>query len=233
MKKSMLLLAISLMLLLNVPAMAQTQEFLQGPVTEVSADGWFLMADETYGDVRVNYDETTVFDGLAVPRVGQYVSVGYSGILTRSLPPQALAESVTLYLLDGMVLAYDAQTHAALVASADFGEVLVYLPGETQAFAAGDFVTVQYNGLMLLSYPAKINAYGAYRLESLQGVITAADGGWMLIADGGDDVRVNFDGNTRVYGQLFEGKTVVVYYNGVMTMSLPPQIYGEVLLVFE
>ncbi|MBE0601032.1 MAG: hypothetical protein IH607_04540 [Firmicutes bacterium] len=232
MKKTIALLLAVLLLAISLPALADTQETLQGMIAETS-DGQFLIQDETYGDVWITYDAATEWVGLAVPQAGQTVTVSYNGIMTRSLPPQAQAQRVAQYLLSGMVLAYDGGMHALLVATLAFGEVLVLLPGTAEAYPPGDFVTVAYNGIMARSYPGQINAVAVRRHESLDGVITDLGDGYIMLGEGDQAVRVNTDGNTRLYGELYAGERVVVYFSGIMALSMPPQAYGELILAFD
>ncbi|HPJ01758.1 MAG TPA: hypothetical protein PKU80_02830 [Candidatus Limiplasma sp.] len=232
MKKTIALLMTALLLTLFLPALADTQETLQGMITETS-DGYFLLNDTAHGEVRVNYDDTTQWEGLAVPQVGQYVTVAYNGIMTRSIPPQAQAQRVSLYVLSGVVLAYDGGMHALLLAALDLGEVLVLLPETAEAYPPGDFVTVSYDGIVTRSYPGQISALAVHRHEQLDGVITAVGDGFITLGEGETAVRVNIDGNTRLYGELYTGERAVVYYSGIMALSMPPQAYGEIILPFD
>ncbi len=232
MKKTIALLLAALLMTVLLPGGAQTQETLQGTITETS-DGRFLLADDTYGEVWIAYDDTTEWEGLSAPQTNLYVTVAYNGVMTRSMPPQAQALRVSRHTLSGMVLAYDGDMHALLLATLTLGEVLVLLPGAAEAYPPGDFVTVAYNGVMTMSYPGQVNALAVHRHESLTGVIAAVEDGHIMIGEGDAAVWVNIDDNTRLYGELYAGERVVVYYSGVMTLSMPPQIYGEIILTFD
>lgn len=232
MKKTIALLLAAMLIAFSLPAMAETQETLQGLIAETS-DGRFLLTDDTYGEVWITYNDATEWDGLAAPQAGIYVSVSYNGIMTRSLPPQAHALRVSRFVLSGMVLAYDGGMHALLLATLDLGEVLVLLPETAEAYPPGDFVTVSYNGIMTRSFPGQVNAIAVHRHESAEGVISAVEDGHIVLGEGDAAVCVNIDDNTRLYGSLYGGERAVVYYSGVMALSLPPQIYGELILLFD
>jgi hypothetical protein len=83
---------------------APSRATLSGSVTEVNRDAnRFLLGTET-GPVWVIVNEQTVFESIAGPirgtaplatlHVGEPLSVGYSGAMMKSMPPQAVAERV-------------------------------------------------------------------------------------------------------------------------------------------
>ena len=90
MKKLFALLLALLFTGVSFTAVAETTATLEGLITEID-DGYFLMQDIQQGSVRVNLDETTVYEGTATQTSlakGQYVYVQYNVVMARSLPPQ-------------------------------------------------------------------------------------------------------------------------------------------------
>lgn len=90
----------------------------------------------------------------------------------------------------------------------------------------GDVVIVSYNGIMTRSMPGQITAQ-AIRSASIEGIVAEV---------GNEQNRILID--SQEYGQVFatlpEGekaedylnKTVRVFFNGIMAMSLPGQVHA-------
>lgn len=255
---------------------------LEGLVTEV-VDGGFVMEDIEIGSVMLNVDETTVLDGILAEgeiEAGQYVFVSYDGRLTRSLPPQAHADRVGSYRLEGTVDAL-LPNGALLTGDPIFGDVIVRVDGSLPHLYEGMPAVVYYDGVMALSLPGQVNARHIV-VPELTGIVSEKDSAGFTLTDAeGGTYRVLISEKTPV-GMLSalvedapdaepskeedaaaqpseatdapedeadqpaateapsapstvewgDGDTVTVYYNGITTRSLPPQLTAlEVLVI--
>ena len=127
---------------------------LQGLVKEI-VEGGFLMEDAEMGEVMLNTDETTVWDGTITEEdlaVGQFVMVQYDGRTTRSLPPQAHADRVGCYVLDGIV-AELLEDGFLLTGDETFGEAIIKTDAPLSEIYLKVPVQVYYDGVMTLSLP--------------------------------------------------------------------------------
>ncbi|NLI21242.1 MAG: hypothetical protein GX418_06835, partial [Clostridiales bacterium] len=191
---------------------------LRGLITEVG-DGFFLMEDETVGDVRVNLrDGVTVYDGIAARdamAVGQYVFVTHTGAMTRSIPPQVTALKVGCYVVSGT--AEEILLTGVLVGGdAVLGEVIVRVDDQMPTVHRNVPITVYYNGVMTLSLPPQISA--AYlTVPVLEGTVSALDwGGFTMTEANGDVDTVMVTSETLMRVLPAVGDTVVVYYDGTL-----------------
>ncbi len=200
--------------------------FLDGVILETLEDGSFLLQSASMGEALVLTAETTVWEGLDKPVAGAYVTVAYDGVMTKSLPPQLTAEKVSCYQLEGVVLEAELPSEIILVDTLGFGPVLVRLPEMDILPEAGDFVLVYYTGVMTMSLPGQVTGMKVMILETEEGVLTEAGEDHFLMEGTNGPVRVNIDSTSRIPDQLAEGDTVKVYYSGISTRSIPPQIFG-------
>ena len=169
-----LLLALCLALPLGALA-AEADTELEGLVTEL-VDGGFVMEDRELGEVLVNMDDTTVRDGILAEgeiEVGQYVIVAYDGRLTRSIPPQAHADRVGCYVLNGTVSEF-LENGVLLTGDELFGDVIVRLNGSVPHIYRDMPITVYYDGVMALSLPGQVTARYVI-VPELTGVVSEKD----------------------------------------------------------
>lgn len=185
-----LLLALCLALPLGALA-AEADTELEGLVTEL-VDGGFVMEDRDLGEVLVNVDDTTVRDGILAEgeiEVGQYVIVAYDGRLTRSVPPQAHADRVGCYVLNGTVSEF-LENGVLLTGDELFGDVIVRLNGSVPHIYRGMPITVYYDGVMALSLPGQVTARYVV-VPELTGVVSEKDAeGFILTDANGQSYRV-------------------------------------------
>ena len=115
--------------------------------------------------------------------------------------------------------------------TATHGPVLVHLTDDTiwegETPAVGAYVHVINNGAMTMSLPPQITALrvGCYAFTGTVSDIT--DESFMLTGDG-SVYQVNAEADQLA--ELTDGQEVTVYSNGAMTMSIPAQIYGEMIV---
>lgn len=183
-RKWIALLSLALAFLLPLPVFAAEPDLeLEGLVKEVTEEG-FLMEDAQLGEVWLNTDETTVWDGILAEselEVGQYVLVRYDGRLTRSLPPQAHADRVGCYVLSGTVEAfYD--SGVLLTGDENFGDVIVHLEDSLAHVYIGMPVTVYYDGIMMMSLPGQVGARHIV-VPSLTGTVSERGGEGFTLTD--------------------------------------------------
>lgn len=119
--------------------------------------------------------------------------------------------------------------------TATHGQVLVHLTEETlfegEEPTVGAYVHVINNGAMTMSLPPQITALrvGCY---AFAGTVTeVAEEAFMLEGANGEVWQVNAEAE-KLAG-LTAGQSVTVYSNGAMTMSIPAQIYGELIVAAE
>jgi len=205
-------------------AFAEESAQLGGVVLEVT-ESTVLINTDAYGSVLVNFDEETSFEGFENGiQAGTYVIVDYSGAMSRSMPPQIYATKIAMYVLSGTVI--EVSDAGALVDWGDAGQILVRLQDDMRPLFCGCPVDVYYAGIMAMSYPPQVTAL-YYVTPTLSGAITElGDGYFLMTGDDEVDYRVNDDGGTYADTALNVGDAVDVYYSGVATDSLPPQIYA-------
>lgn len=98
-------------------------------------------------------------------------------------------------------------------------------------FAVGDYIFVTYNGMMTRSIPPQVTAekVTAYRFTGTVSQLT--EDGFLLTTEEAGDVQVN--ALAEQLEGVEENAEVTVYFNGVMTMSLPGQISAAWIVIPE
>ncbi len=199
---------------------------LEGVVLETGEDGVFLMENEAWGKVLVKTNAATQWEGLQGPETGAWITIVYSGVITKSLPPQVTAGRVSCYRLEGTVLEADERAGAVLLDTLGNGRVLVRLPETAVIPAAGDIILVYTDGVLAMSDPGQVKALKVATLRTQSGSVTQVEEGFFLMDGPTGLLRVNVGETTRMPELPMPGDQLTVYYNGVMTRSIPPQIWG-------
>lgn len=186
--------ALLLALVLALPLWATAEEIHQfeGYVLEVLEDG-FLMEDIQRGQVILNTDASTVWDGVLAEgelEAGMYVLVDYDGRLTRSIPPQAHADRVGCYTLQGIVGEL-ADKGLLLTGDELFGDVWVKTDlVDTEHVYIGMHLLVYYDGIMAMSLPGQVTAR-QLEIPTLSGTISEkGEDSFLLTTEGGETYRV-------------------------------------------
>lgn len=210
-------LLLAAVMLLTVPFAATAEELdteLEGYITEL-VEGGFLMNDKELGEIMLNVDEQTVLDGLLLEEeiaVGQYVLVWYDGRTTRSLPPQAHADRVGSYELNGVV-SETMEDGVFLLHDETFGDVLVHVDGTPGHIYPGMTVKVYYDGVMALSEPGQVAAREII-VPTLTGVASELDGhSFTLTDEEGNAYQIVTDEYT-VVGRLLPAEEETVAADG-------------------
>lgn len=207
--KKWLALTLSAIMLLAVAIPAFAEETLpdtelEGFVTEL-VDGGFIMEDKDIGEVLLNVDDATVLDGVLAEQeiaVGLYVIVQYDGRLTRSVPPQAHADKVGCYVLNGTVSEF-LESGILLTGDPLFGDVIVHVDGSLPHIYKDVPMTVYYDGIMALSMPGQVVARCVI-VPELSGTVSQKDDkDFTLTDESGESYRVLLNDDTLV-GELLE-----------------------------
>lgn len=173
------------------------------------------LAGIALAESTANKDVTTDADLVLEEGNDETVIPPLQGVIQEIISPEYHEETGALL---SATLVIDTETH---------GLVEVHFTPETvlegaEDFVAGDYIFVQYNGMMTRSLPPQVTAekVTAYRFTGT--VSQLQEDGFMLSTQEAGDVRVN--ALAEQLEKVEEGAQVTVYFNGVMTMSLPGQI---------
>lgn len=236
MKKIIGLIAV-LVMLLSISAVglaeAPTVFQLEGVILEKTEDGDYLIEAATMGEVLVKISEDTIFEGQMNLTVGQYIFVTYNGMMTRSLPPQVSAQKIDCYFLDGVVTSLEQDESSMLVDSKEFGPVIVHLPEMDVLPQDGDQVRVYYSGVMALSYPGQVSGLKVDIYSKLEGEVRYVEEAFLLIEGDNGTIQVNLAEESSIPEGLDVGTEVTVYYTGIMTKSLPPQVFAHLIEILN
>ncbi|HIU34589.1 MAG TPA: hypothetical protein IAB02_08500 [Candidatus Pullichristensenella excrementigallinarum] len=134
------------------------------------------------------------------------------------------AQEIMSFHLEGWIL--EVQEDGILMDMGDSGEVMVLLSEDTvienteDSLAAGQYALVDYDGQMTRSRPAQITA-DKISVYAVHGTVAEVSEEGILVSskENGDVFATLPEGMGLEVGQ-----EVTIYFNGVMTMSLPPRI---------
>ena len=189
---------------------------LQGLITEVQS-GYFLLSDATLGEVRVNLDDTlTRYEGVASEATlapGQYVYVDYSGVITRSMPPQVTALKVRCFTVSGSVSEI-LQSGFLVTGDPVLGDVVIHIGEGMPTVYQGVPITVYFSGVMAMSMPPQVQA-DYLVVPMLYGKVSdVAAESFTLTDSQGAELRVALQPDTRMQQLPAQGDAVCVYYSG-------------------
>lgn len=129
---------------------------LTGVITGIT-DEYVLLDVGDMGQVQANLSEDTLIEGVEELAVGQTAIVTYDGKMTRSLPAQITALRVGVYEVRGTVKTIE--DGRIIVEKSEGGdEVVLTLPENAPALAAGDVITAYTTGISTMSLPPQMNA---------------------------------------------------------------------------
>ena len=192
------------------------------------------------GTVSDITDETTYIvhataEQLAQITDGAEINVYFSGVIATSLPGQISAEQITAVEEEAVLTGTVVEAYITME-TADGQQIQVNLTSLTQLPDGipdlGETVRVTYNGQMTRSIPAQVTADTvdiAVTIDELAGEIVEITGDGILLQTKDMQVLVNVDEGT-VYetdGELAVGDYIHVLYDGIMTRSLPAQVYAQ------
>ena len=142
-------------------------------------------------------------------------------------------EAMEIYMLQGTIL--EVQEDGLLIMDEAQGEVLVLISDETvqetgYELAVGDYVYVDYNGVMTRSLPPQVTAgrIVSHKLEGDVVEVYAEENALLLYGSDGNEYRINLPEAWE--GETFDAQRAIVYYDGAATLSLPPQVSAGLVL---
>ena len=232
MKKFILvMLALILSLVMMSGALSETSgpALLEGVITEVGQDGSFLMDSISMGQVLVQTNEETALEGVEALAAGQYVFVEYSGVMTRSLPPQVTAQKVSCYMFEGVVQSVDEAAGTALVESDEYSLVQVKLPVMETVLHEGDYIAVYFSGVMAMSYPGQVGGLKVDVYAKVSGTVAEIGDGYFTMDTDTGMIRVNIGEETVLPEALEAGDEVTVLYNGTAAGEGLTEILGLIV----
>lgn len=240
MKKIFALLMTAILLMTGTLVLAESQEgsILTGTVTDITEEAiTFVNADEQL--FQANLTDGTVIEGDLV--VGALVIVQYDGIMTRSIPAQITAQSITVVVeeecaLSGFVAEVTDEYFTFTTADEQLIQANIATPCD---LVEGDLVLVTYNGQMTFSIPAQISAMDVQVIvedqPEMTGTVTEiTEEAITFTTPDGQTIQANLSEET-VHEYLLPtealqaGDFIHVTYNGQMTMSIPAQIAATVV----
>ena len=202
-----------------------------GTVSDITDDGFTLTTDGTTFIVHATAEQ------LAQVSDGAEINVYFSGVVTMSLPGQISAEQITAAAQESILSGTVVEAYITLE-TADGQLIQVNLTSLTQLLSGlpdvGDTVRVSYDGLMTRSIPAQVTADAVdvvVTIEELAGEIVEISDDGILIQTKDMQVLVLTDEGTAY--ELEDGHTLAVgdyihvLYDGIMTRSLPAQVYAQ------
>lgn len=231
MRKQIIIL-LSVLLMLSVGAVHAEQggvlERVIGEIIEIGEADTYLFQTQDGQEIWALTDEETDFFLDFELSVGDVVLVEYNGIMTRSQPPQIMAQAIHCATLEGQVLDVDTENGRILVGSLSSGEIWASLPeGLDASEFAEQYARVYTYGLVALSEPAQTAAIAARVVFALEGEIIELNESYLLLRDwDGEETQVNHSAQSKISGELTIGDTVEVIFNGIATFSLPPQVFA-------
>lgn len=141
----------------------------------------------------------------------------------------AFAETAEIPVSLSGVITEIAEDGSLLIHTTEHGDVQALINEETyfetsRELAAGDYIYIDYNGMMTRSLPPQINA-SAIRMHVLEGSVVemfAEENAVMLMTETHGEVYVTLPEDWR--GAEISSESLTVYCDGAMTMSLPPRV---------
>jgi len=168
----------------------------------------------------------------------KYVSLLLAVLLAAVAPLAVFAEEADMLKpFEGLVT--ELVEGGFLMEDLTMGELLINVDDNTvldgilsiEPIQVGMYVIVDHNGMMTRSIPAQVYALrvGCYTLNGIAGEFT--ENGVLLTGDPiFGEVFVQM---TPTMANVFPGVPMLVYYDGVMTMSLPGKVNARYVLVPE
>ena len=221
MKKMILMLLAMMMVLTALPVMAEEEIpetiAVDGFVLEV-LDGSILMQTSFGEPYEVLLNEETMIDGKELA-IGDCITVTYDGKMTRSLPPQIVAQHIGNHMLMGIV---SELTENSFLLT--FGEDVHQVNASAallEGIQDGMFVTVYHTGMMTRSLPAQVVATHI-RGQEIIGIVTEmVEGGFTMTVEGEEiPYHVAIKENALQFVQPEPGMEVIVIVDGLMTSTL-------------
>ncbi|MBQ4090518.1 MAG: hypothetical protein IJC56_11685 [Clostridia bacterium] len=225
MKKIAIILIVALLTAFTAFAEAPETEpvLLEGVVTSITEEG-YMVYESTLGEVMVFVNEETIVEATSDITVGDYIYADYSGQMTFSIPPQITATVLRMYKLEGDIVEIMAEDNSVMLNTMDYGDVIVHLPEEWAGQEITEtHMTAYYNGMIMTSLPGQISAGLVIPGYSVSGIITEIAEDHIIIGEELSSYHINITPE-QLTEEIAEGAAVRVFFDGMMTRSLPPQV---------
>ena len=153
---------------------------ITGAIIDIT-DEYIAIENAELGEVHVLMTEDTIIEGAQALEIGQTVVVMYSGMMTRSLPPQITALHIGVYGIAGVIA--EIGEESITIVRGDTGEETILTLDEAlmESFLAmeleeGDEIVAYTTGLMTMSLPPMMNAVAILpAFEATPGEATEAE----------------------------------------------------------
>lgn len=199
---------------------------LTGTVTEVLEDGSILMVDDVFGDTIVHLSE-----GMNHVYAGMPITVYYDGVMALSLPGQANASHIVLPQLTGTV---SSKTEEGFTLTDEFG---------AEYEVKFDFATLISEEIAPVEEEVTEETAEEATEEEIVEEEAAEEAADEEISDeetAMEDAAL-IEEETIPSAELLsesaiewaDGDTVTVYYNGMMTRSIPAQVTAMEIVVIR
>ena len=193
---------------------------LTGTVTEVMEDGSILMADDVFGDTIVHLGE-----GMNHVYAGMPITVYYDGIMALSLPGQANASHIVLPQLSGVV---SNKTEEGFTLTDEFGMEYNVLFAEgtliSEEIAAVEEEAAEETATEEVAEEEAVTKEAAEE-EAADEEAAMEDAALTEEAIPAAELL------SESAIEWADGDTVTVYYNGMMTRSIPAQVTAMEIVV--
>lgn len=189
---------------------------IEGFVMDVQ-DGSVLILTKEGQRIEALLTAETFLDGNE-PAIGDYVHVGYNGMMTRSIPAQITAEYIGDYVLIGLVS--DMTEEGFLLTYGEQSWQINATADQLAGIQDGMFITVFHNGIMTRSIPAQVTADHIRGMEIVGTVTEMVEGGFTLTVDGEElPYHVALKDGALSFVQAEPGMTVIVVTDGIQTSA--------------
>ena len=139
---------------------------ISGYVMEVMEDGSLLILTNDGEEIVIHMNEETIIGFEEPITPGQFIIADYNGMMTRSIPAQISGQYIYAYSMDGVVTEQLVEDNAFLMETEVQGLVMVRLPENLRMPNVDEHVRVHFNGVMTMSLPGQINAFGMETIPS-------------------------------------------------------------------
>ena len=107
----------------------------------------------------------------------------------------------------------------------------IYWPRSVAAPAPGTLWSVDYNGIVMLSYPGQIAARNLVALEALSGTVTASGEDFLTLDTPDGACRVALKPNARLPEAINVGDAVTVYMQKNRTAPADGSFVADVVII--
>ena len=196
---------------------------LSGSITEMYEDGTILMNDETHGEVLVHTEEDLPL------YIGMPITVYYDGVMTLSLPSQVSAKHILLPELTGAVSNWSEEGFT--LTDEDGNEYEILMNEETIVAMMPQEILENEELLEETSEEMTEEEAEAAEEEVIEEEPAADEEEEVIEEEPAADEEEIIEEETAI--EWGDESFVTVYYNGMMTRSIPAQVNALEIRVIE